>query len=139
MTNDKFAKWNPLDNARKRENFLYCIADEQGHIKIGHSDNPWTRVSALQCGNAMELILVAWISFPNRAAAQHSERVMHKKYREFTMNGGSEWFDRSAPIKRDLWRLVRDYEFKFGGHWFDGITENELLALRSGAWEIPND
>ncbi|MDH3466203.1 MAG: GIY-YIG nuclease family protein [Gammaproteobacteria bacterium] len=112
------------------ETFLYYIIDEDENVKIGVSENPWQRVKDLQCGNAQELRLVAWISFSNRGRALQGERLEHERFVRHGVNGSKEWFTSRAKIKKRLFRLMRDYEVDIQGPWFDGITVYKNKVFR---------
>jgi Meiotically up-regulated gene 113 len=91
--------------------------DRTDMIKIGHSRDPWKRLSDLQVGNSNRLDLIGVI-----AASKEIEKLVHGNFPDGHARG--EWFyDRgvisqwlmgmtqSEPMYRHIWRLVPGREF----------------------------
>lgn len=60
-------------------------------IKIGISDDPITRLSALQMGSFFKLVVYQHWWLAGKLVAVNVERAFKDKYREFNIRG--EWFD----------------------------------------------
>jgi hypothetical protein len=66
--------------------FIQCTKTKA--VKIGISNNPLRRLSALQTGYPFDLILLRVIKTP---APRKLEKLLHKKMEDFHLRG--EWFD----------------------------------------------
>ena len=66
---------------------VYFIGDGAGHVKIGHTQREGLefRLQALQCGNALELTLLAAID-----GSPVLERELHARFSVYRVRG--EWF-----------------------------------------------
>lgn len=67
---------------------LYVVRHEHGFIKIGLSNDPWSRVSSLQTSSPYDLELWLVVS---AIFAQDVEKRLHREFSEFHIRG--EWFD----------------------------------------------
>ena len=104
-----FEEWQA---AHSRTGSVYFIRDDRADmVKIGHSRNPWRRLSELQVGSANRLAIVGVI-----AADIAIEGVVHQQFSEGHSAG--EWFwDRLVltdwlramtagyPFCRNVWSL----------------------------------
>lgn len=79
------------------ECLVYFISDGVGHIKIGSSTDPLTRLRDLQVGAPYQLTLLGVIAGDRKA-----EKTLHGQFRWLRQSG--EWF-RAAP---QLERLIRE-------------------------------
>lgn len=69
---------------------VYVIADDAGHLKIGISSNPSSRLASFETGNPHNLRL-AYLHGPHdRAEASRIERNAHSLLREDNVR--NEWF-----------------------------------------------
>lgn len=117
--------------------------DELDCIKIGHSREPYTRLSNLQVGSPSPLRIVGLI-----AAEAKIEPVIHE-YHVFGRRRG-EWFDDRGvvtgwlteitygfPMGRNIWDLVPGREFFT--RWDDqtGTRVKHLFNEETGEWEPP--
>jgi hypothetical protein len=83
----------PKENWRNESNDdLYFIESEDGFVKIGRSNNPKKRLSAIQSGNHKELSILK--TFKNKGCY---EPDIHKKFKDLCIRG--EWFKMSDEIK----------------------------------------
>lgn len=73
--------------------YVYLITDG-GLTKVGLSDNPKSRLEALQIANAQKLQLRHVFTCHDRASANWLESLIHKRYSQFKVSG--EWFNVSA-------------------------------------------
>lgn len=72
---------------------IYLIACEKTNTcKIGYTNNPDKRLSALQTGNPYSLELMAVIE-----GTSSDENMLHSKFMDYRLNG--EWFDYCEDIK----------------------------------------
>lgn len=72
--------------------FVYAIrAVDTGHIKLGISRDPRTRLAQLQTANSSKLELVAYKPATNRFA---DEAQLHREYQSYLVRG--EWFTSAA-------------------------------------------
>lgn len=78
--------------------FVYFIAAGSTPIKIGVSDNPADRLSALQTAHYQQLHLIYTIECRTRAAAFEVESAFHRWYEE--LNIRNEWFRLTPKRKR---------------------------------------
>lgn len=62
-----------------------------GPVKVGISNNPVSRVAALQTGSSARLVLVGRYAFWRRRHAMAVERVFHEACASHRLQG--EWFD----------------------------------------------
>ncbi|HYF34538.1 MAG TPA: GIY-YIG nuclease family protein, partial [Prosthecobacter sp.] len=76
--------------------YVYIIAPEQAETpcKVGISDKPWARLSALQIGSPVKLRVVEIYEFDSRDDAFRMEKEFHQSYAEWRLHG--EWFDINA-------------------------------------------
>lgn len=108
-------------------------------IKVGHSTDPWKRLTNLQVGCSGRLELIGVI-----AAAREIEPIVHNQLFEGRIRG--EWFwDRGVtsqwlhdmtygqPLLRNVWRLVPGQEFIC---LWDEATKSHTKFLRqpTGEW-----
>ena len=86
-----------LSNRDVRDHYVYIIAHLSEHselcgpVKIGLSNNPIARLSALQTGSASTLVLVGRYAFWRRTHALEVEQVFHQTAAAHRTTG--EWFD----------------------------------------------
>lgn len=72
----------------------YVIGSTRWHVKIGHSQDPQSRVRELQTGSASHLwVAHTWAA--DRDGAIALERALHKAFAWRAMSG--EWFNLTAP------------------------------------------
>jgi hypothetical protein len=72
---------------------VYVVAthEEQGYIKIGRTNgDPYKRMTQLQTGNPMTLIMACIIECPSKEAAIEVERILQDTFVEHLFN--REWF-----------------------------------------------
>jgi hypothetical protein len=80
-----------------KRSYVYLV--QQGYtgpIKIGLADNVCKRITELQVGNPIELLLIAVIGPISRKEAEHLERSLHKKFKHKHIRG--EWFKHSIDM-----------------------------------------
>lgn len=80
-----------------KNKMIYIIQDENNHVKIGHSNNPESRLKTLQCGTKSKLYLLKTI--PSSNAMRH-ELCLHNLYKKYHIHG--EWFKLPKPILNTL-------------------------------------
>lgn len=70
--------------------YVYFVSDGE-FIKIGIAQNPISRLSELQTGNAKELKILFVIRYFDFVDARHIEKALHDKYCHYMVRG--EWFN----------------------------------------------
>ena len=84
-------------NIQMETSFIYLIESDQGHVKIGYSQDPESRLSQLQTAHSKPLVL-KYTREIDQAATATMERIIHEQLKQYRMSG--EWFDISADIAR---------------------------------------
>lgn len=74
--------------------FVYLIANEHQHIKIGHARDVRKRLQSLSCGSSSALEAVHVWERASPAAAMKLEAALHQTFAWTRRNG--EWFDAPA-------------------------------------------
>ena len=74
---------------------IYVISDGMGHIKVGKSRDPESRLRALQTGHANELRLIFCIDMPD-----WEEAFFHDLLSEDHIRG--EWFHDTERARKNL-------------------------------------
>lgn len=83
--------------------YIYVVQAGEGAIKIGITNNVWTRLAGLQTGNPELLKLLYYLTCPSIEVAYRIESVLHKRYGTRRLAG--EWFN----VKPG--RVLADIEF----------------------------
>lgn len=91
--------------------FVYFIADGFGfdsYIKIGKSNNPLDRMTALQTANPRRLNLLVtisegWVKRRNGPDDEYGETYFHEVFKSTRSSG--EWFHWSPELERGIWWL----------------------------------
>lgn len=79
-------------NKDNKDCWIYFISDEKSNsIKIGHSNNPFQRLTTLQIGNSNQLRLIKTLK-----GGVDIEHRLHKKFKTLKING--EWFQSSQEL-----------------------------------------
>jgi hypothetical protein len=68
---------------------VYAIYHPDGYMKVGKSDNPWSRFKALQSGSPYELELYALLAV--NGDSRTVEKLLHECLSEYHHRG--EWFE----------------------------------------------
>lgn len=78
-----------------KTSFIYLIESDQGHVKIGYSQDPTARLAQLQTAHGKPLVLkyTREISEANTATM---ERIIHDQLKQYRLSG--EWFDIASDI-----------------------------------------
>lgn len=90
--------------------FVYMLLCQQGgpiHVKIGLSDDPFKRLSALRNTCAVTPRRFAVTSVPSRLMAKRLEAALHKELSPWRKHG--EWFEFTPEEKADFnrgWQVV---------------------------------
>jgi len=84
-------EYNPANSEEDNldTHYIYVIADEDGFLKIGHSNNPLTRIKTLQGGNRQRLRLLRYYPMFGYEAVRY-ENWLHKDLELDHVQG--EWF-----------------------------------------------
>ena len=78
---------------------VYFISTlDESTIKIGYTKNISSRLSALQTGSPVKLILKGWLY-----GSSVDEKNLHSKFKKFRLHG--EWFD----FKKDIKKYIASY------------------------------
>ena len=77
--------------------FIYLIESDQGHVKIGYSQDPESRLSQLQTAHGKPLVL-KYTREIDQTNTVTMERIIHEQLKQYRMSG--EWFDISADLAR---------------------------------------
>lgn len=82
--------------------YVYVIKQDipKGHVKIGVSDSPTTRLKQLQTGSSVPLVLEGLIVCNNKAAAFILEKSIHRNFPELRLEG--EWFNYTFNLRNYL-------------------------------------
>lgn len=117
----------------KRSNYVYVVKCG-GFYKIGKSKNhPSARVKNMKTGNPFEIELSGYATFEDPSEMDRAEKILHKKYRDFNVNG--EWFKLS---KSELKRVFDDLNcdrVEFFENTFDQNKEiNKELSKKKGCY-----
>ena len=76
--------------------YVYAV-QARGYVKIGKANNPEARLTELQVGNPVKLVMRLRIPCKSEAAAEHLESTLQRMFGRFRVRG--EWFEYS-PIAR---------------------------------------
>jgi hypothetical protein len=114
--------------------FVYLITTSSSRtVKIGRSTDPESRLTALQAGSPVALLLAA--TFPG---GPRLERHLHKEFGSYRIHG--EWFDfgNQDPVT-EVTAAVEAYEPEPGhedraGRYRDVGPPLHTLALTGGEW-----
>lgn len=82
---------------KNKRGYVYFISDVVGHIKIGVSEDPKTRIKQLQTGTIHPLRIVHLIRTKTMKDAYKVEALLHKKLKENCVEG--EWFEEKPVMK----------------------------------------
>lgn len=127
-----------------RTGAIYFIRnDEADCIKIGHSRQPWTRLSTLQVGSPSPLRIVGLV-----AAAIKIESIIHEWHFQERRRG--EWFlDQGVvtgwlkevtygePLARNVWDLVPGQEFFLAWDEEQKRHVKHIFNEETQQWEPP--
>lgn len=94
--------------------FIYFISDNNGHIKIGVTEDVTRRMQQLQTGNAMELSLIHSIRMNSMSDAYDLETILHRTFDEYQVK--NEWYRGDVVM-----RMLRHNWIDIGGYRFRGI------------------
>lgn len=112
-------KYRDSINANKLTNpksWVYFIQEgENGHVKVGVSDDVDSRLLSLQTSNPRPLRLVAKLGCSSRRHAFDIEGVIHKKMYSYNVNG--EWF--ANRILNSIGNIFREIEWQNGENLSD--------------------
>lgn len=90
---------------RRYTDWVYLIgADGVSRVKIGKSDDPKKRLSGMQTGSPVRLVLLALIDCGKDASG--TEQMLHEKFRD--NHTGGEWFDATPEIIQYFNRFDQD-------------------------------
>lgn len=91
---------------------VYVLEFDDGHVKIGYSENPEKRISDVVGGNQADLTR-KWVSSPD-AKARYFEGAAHKRFS--TSRAGGEFF------KIQFWDAVE---------YIDALFKGEVVVIES--------
>jgi hypothetical protein len=77
---------------------VYFVADDAGHVKIGHSDDTLKRLSQLQTGNSVPLHILHVSREPDVYRRVDLESMLHDRFAASRLRG--EWFKLAGPIAK---------------------------------------
>lgn len=99
---------------------IYFIGDGRGHIKIGISDNPASRLDALQTGSPVRLTLLC--SYPG---TEEDERRLHGEFEHDRVVG--EWFRDASNSAGSFVEFLR--------WWVDRMRDPDLGRFPAATWD----
>lgn len=73
--------------------------------KIGRASDPQRRLSELQVGSPLKLVLIGTIRCQSQRHSAQIERAMHARYRHQLRHG--EWFRLSNPQRNEIASIIR--------------------------------
>lgn len=119
---DRMSEDTSFQGQNQAPYYVYLIeqADEQ-YTKIGITNDPETRLSALQTGNPQQLTLRYLLRCQDFGEAQRLEQVMHFIFAQQVTIG--EWFSGSALSIISQWERVASAVLALGG------IRNEEVSL----------
>ena len=79
------------------ESYVYFLTDDHGHIKIGKSNDIYSRICELQTGNPYKLRLLFSLKMKDETMAFNLEQKLHKLFRKSQLEG--EWFEEEEILK----------------------------------------
>ncbi len=109
---------------------VYLIGNRaRGLLKIGYSENPETRLRALQTGCADPLVILQTLSYGGRG----TEKYLHRIFARHRISG--EWFQDRKSIRAGFYCLMmQDVNWTLGSYFtsleiLDNEIEKELEGL----------
>lgn len=104
--------------------YMYIIADQENHIKVGISKDPNKRLLQLQTGHPTKLQLLYTEKFEcKRSHLLKIEALVHKKISSKYRHATGEWFEATPEQIEDIKNIIiihrieyedRELYFKYG-------------------------
>ena len=109
---------------------VYALQASEGsmNLKIGHTKNVISRMSAIQGGSDSDLKLIATIPANSKSEAVELEGIIHSALSEYRIRG--EWFDSRCVAKLANMGFVMN-RHQPNKRWIKRYKSDELLKIRS--------
>jgi hypothetical protein len=127
----------------KKFNFyVYVISgSKDGPVKIGFSNNPYSRLKDLQTGNPQKLFICGTLGFKEKYPAELVEKLLHQHLTNNNVRAEGEWFYINAKEavlmlhcfpqgREDIFKKleINDTKIINGIHLIDNASVNEFLS-----------
>lgn len=96
------------------QDYMYIIADQNNHIKVGISKNPDKRIKQLQTGHPTKLQLIYVEEFEcSRNHLLKIEELVHRKISEKYKHASGEWFEASSNQIEEIKGIIRWHRIRY--------------------------
>ena len=96
------------------QDYMYIIADQNNHVKIGLSQNPSRRILQLQTGHPTKLQLIYTEKFEcSRNHLLKIEALVHKRISEKYKHAIGEWFEVTSSQIEDIKEIIQWHRIRY--------------------------